>query len=151
MPGVLPEEITGPGQAARWFENERQVLLAAIDRAAGENYAPHTWALPHAVGPFFQGEVYWRKLTAAQQSALAVARQLGNPAGQVLAHYHLGVLLFRLGQDDTACHHLGQAIDLASDAGERRLQALAGFARAYIHRSRAARPACRNGPSHSRA
>src|SRR6266487_2502145 len=82
MPGVRPEEIVGPAQAAQWFENERHVLLAAIDQAASEDYAPHAWALPHAVGPFFQGEEYWRKLTAAQRSALAVAGELGDLGGQ---------------------------------------------------------------------
>ena len=135
MPGVGPEEIASPAHAARWFENERHVLLAAIDQAASEHYAPHAWALPHAVGPFFQGEEYWRKLTAAQQSALAAADELGDLAGQVLAHYHLGVLTFRLGDDDGACDHLGEAIDLAENAGNRKLEALASFARAYILRS----------------
>ena len=135
MPGVRPEEIVGPAQAAQWFENERLVLLAAIDRAASQVYAPHAWALPHAVGPFFQGEEYWRKLTEAQHSALAAADELGDLGGQVLAHYHLGVLRFRLGDHDGACEHLGEAIDLAEDAGNRKVQALAGFARAYVLRS----------------
>jgi hypothetical protein len=134
MPGVLPEEIVGPAQAAQWFENERHVLFAAIDQAAIGDYAPHAWALPHAVGPFFQGEEYCRRLTAAQQSALAVAGQLGDLAGQVLAHYHLGMLTFRLGDDDSACQHLREAIELAGDAGNRKVQALARFARACIMR-----------------
>jgi DNA-binding SARP family transcriptional activator/transcriptional regulator with XRE-family HTH domain/tetratricopeptide (TPR) repeat protein len=136
MPGVRPEDILSPDQAAQWFENERDVLLAAIDHAASEDYAPHAWELPHAVGSFFQGEEYWRKLTAAQQSALAAADELGDLAGQVLAHYHLGVLTFRLGDDDSACQHLGEAIELAGNAGNQKIQALACFARAYVLRSR---------------
>lgn len=56
MPGVLPEKIAGPAQAAQWFENEWRVLLAAIDQAASEDYAMHTWALPYVVWPFFHGE-----------------------------------------------------------------------------------------------
>jgi hypothetical protein len=135
MPGVRPEEIVSPAQAAQWFENERHALLAAIDHAASEDYAPHAWELPHAAGPFFQGEEYWRKLTEAQQSALAAADEVGDLGGQVLAHYHLGVLTFRLGDDDSACQHLGEAIELAGNAGNRKVQALAGFARAYILRS----------------
>jgi DNA-binding SARP family transcriptional activator/DNA-binding XRE family transcriptional regulator len=135
MPGVRPEEIVSPAQAAQWFENEQHVLLAAIDYAASEDYAPHAWELPHAVGPFFQGEEYWRKLTQAQRSALAAAGELGDLTGQVLAHYHLGVLTFRLGDDDSACQHLGEAIELAGNAGNRKVQALAVFARAYVLRS----------------
>jgi DNA-binding SARP family transcriptional activator/DNA-binding XRE family transcriptional regulator len=135
MPGVRPEKIVSPAQAAQWFENEQHVLLAAIDHAASEDYAPHAWELPHAVGPFFQGEEYWRKLTEAQQSALTAAGELGDLSGQVLAHYHLGVLTFRLGDDDSACQHLDEAIELAGNSGNRRVQALAGFARAYVLRS----------------
>lgn len=135
MPGVRPEEIDCPTQAARWFENERHVLLAAVDHAASEDYAPHAWELPHAVGPFFQGEEYWRKLTAAQQCALATADELGDLAGQVLAHYHLGVLTGRLGDGDSACQHLGEAIELAGNASNRKIQGLAAFARAYVMRS----------------
>ncbi|MGH3398289.1 MAG: AfsR/SARP family transcriptional regulator [Streptosporangiaceae bacterium] len=136
MPGVRPEKIVSPAQAAQWFENERHALLAAIVHAATEDYAPHAWELPHAVGSFFQGEECWRKLTAAQQSALAAADELGDLAGQVLAHYHLGVLTFRLGDDDSACQHLGEAIELAGNAGNHKIQALACFARAYVLRSR---------------
>ena len=65
-----------------------------------------------------------------------VADELGDQAGQVLAHYHLGVLMFRLGDDDSACHHLHEAIELAGNAGNRKIQALAGFVRAYVLRSR---------------
>jgi len=54
-PGVLPEEIASPGQAAEWFANEQHVLLAAIAAAADEGYAPHAWGLPWAAGPFFAG------------------------------------------------------------------------------------------------
>jgi DNA-binding SARP family transcriptional activator len=135
LPGVRPEEIVSPAQAAQWFENEQHVLLAAIEHAASEDYAPHAWELPHAVGPFFQGEEYWRKLTEAQRSALAAAGERGDLTGQVLAHYHLGVLTFRLGDDDSACRHLGEAIELAGNAGNRKIQALAVFARAYVLRS----------------
>jgi len=92
-PGVLPEEIDDPGQAAEWFRNERHVLLAAIGRAAGEAYAPHAWELPWAAGPFLSGKGCWRELTAAQESALVVACKLGDLAGQSLACHHLGLLL----------------------------------------------------------
>jgi DNA-binding SARP family transcriptional activator/DNA-binding XRE family transcriptional regulator len=92
-PGVLPEQIDDPGQAADWFRNERQVLLAGIGRAAEEAYAPHAWELPWAAGPFLSGKACWRELTAAQESALVVACKLGDLAGQSLACHHLGLLL----------------------------------------------------------
>jgi hypothetical protein len=116
VPGVLPEQIAGARQAAQWFEDERHVLLAVIDRAASESHAPHAWTLPHAVGMFFRNEVHRRKLTAAQETALAIAGELGDLAGQVMAHYHLGVLRLGLGDYDRARHHLDEAIELGQEA-----------------------------------
>jgi DNA-binding SARP family transcriptional activator/transcriptional regulator with XRE-family HTH domain len=81
LPGVVPENIDGPGQAARWFESERNVLLAAIDRAVSEGHVPHAWKLPWAVGLYFSGERYWTSIAAAQESALALAAEMDDPAG----------------------------------------------------------------------
>lgn len=104
--GVRPEKLDGPRHATEWFENERHVLLAAISKAAEEAYTPHAWELPWAAGPFFTGEVYWRKFTAIQETALAVASEQGDPAGQALACHHLGLLRLWLGERDNACEHL---------------------------------------------
>jgi DNA-binding SARP family transcriptional activator len=133
--GVLPEEVGDIGQAVEWFENERQVLLAAMSQAAGEGYAPHAWALPWAAGLFFRGEPYWRKFAAAQESALAVAAELGDLTGQTLARFHLALLRFWLGEHAGACHHLDGAIELARELGDRRLHALIGLTRARVLQS----------------
>jgi DNA-binding SARP family transcriptional activator/DNA-binding XRE family transcriptional regulator len=132
LPGVVPEEIVGRGRAAQWFESERHVLLAAIGQAADGGYAPHAWRLPHAAGLFFRGETYWRRLAAALASGLALARKLGDTAGQALASYHLGLLRFWLGEHASASHHLDEAIKLAGQLGDKRLRALVGLARARI-------------------
>jgi tetratricopeptide (TPR) repeat protein len=134
-PGVRPEEIADCGEAAKWFDSERQVLLAAIDQAAAEGFAPHAWQLPYAAGLFFRGEPFWRQLAAAQETALTVAAELGDLAGRVLAHYHLGLLRFCLGDDVAACHHLDQAIELAGALGDRQLCAKVGFARVAVLKS----------------
>jgi DNA-binding SARP family transcriptional activator len=99
LPGVLPEEIDNPRQAAEWFENERRVLLTAVSHAAEEGYVPHAWELAWAVGMFFSETTSCRRLAAAQESALAVAERLGHPVGQALARHHLGMLRFRLSGD----------------------------------------------------
>lgn len=128
--GVLPEEMTHPVQAAAWFDAERHVLLAAICQATEDGYAPHAWALPWVTGPFFKGTTYWRRLAAAQESALKVAATSGNLPGQALASYHLGLLKFWLGDCADACHQLDEAIELAGRLGDRKLCGLAGLARA---------------------
>jgi DNA-binding SARP family transcriptional activator/DNA-binding XRE family transcriptional regulator len=130
--GVLPEEIDDPGQAAEWFENERHVLLAVIDKAAEDAYTPHAWELPWAAAPFFMGEAYLRKLTAAQESALAIACKLGDLAGQALACHHLGLLKFWLGEYDSAYDHLDTGLELARKLSDGRLYALAALIRVRI-------------------
>ncbi|MBO0802383.1 MAG: helix-turn-helix domain-containing protein [Nocardiopsaceae bacterium] len=127
LPGVRPEEIGDPGQAAEWFESERHSLLAAIGQAAEEGYAPHAWMLPWVTRPFFKGEAYWRKLIAAQEAALAIAGELGDPDGLALSRCHLGLLNFRLGENASACRHLDNAVEQAT-LGNRRLQAQVGHA-----------------------
>jgi DNA-binding SARP family transcriptional activator/tetratricopeptide (TPR) repeat protein len=131
-PGVLLEEIGGPAQAAKWFEDEQHVLLAMISKAADSGYAPYAWELPRIAGWYFQGEACWRRLAAAEESALAVATRAGDLAGLVTARQQLGWLRFLLGDIVSAAHHLDEAIKLAGQLGERRLLALAGLSRAYV-------------------
>jgi DNA-binding SARP family transcriptional activator/DNA-binding XRE family transcriptional regulator len=123
-PGVRPEEIEDSGQAAEWFENEQHVLLAAITRAAEDAYAPHAWDLPWAAGPFFATAVNWQELIVAQESALAVASDVGDTAGQALACHHIGALKFLHGEQDDARDYLDMARKLAIMLDDERLRAL---------------------------
>jgi DNA-binding SARP family transcriptional activator len=132
QPGVMREEIAGPAQAAEWFENERQVLLAMIGRATEGGYAPYAWELPWVAGWYFQDKACWERLAAAQESALALAARLGNLAGLATANQHLGWLRFLLGDIVCSGHHLDEAIKLAGQLGDWRLCALAGLSRAYV-------------------
>lgn len=90
----MPEEMVCPAEAAEWFENERQVLLAVIGKAAESGHAPHAWELPWAAGWYFQDKACWQRLAAAQEAALAVAARLGDLAGLATANQHLGWLRF---------------------------------------------------------
>jgi DNA-binding SARP family transcriptional activator len=133
--GVMLEEIGGPAQAARWFENERHVLLAMIGQAAESGYAPYAWELPWVAGWYFQDEASWRRLAAAQESALALAARLGDVAGLATANQHLGWLRFLLGDIVAAGRHLDEAIVLAAQVDDGRMRALAGLSQAYVLQS----------------
>jgi DNA-binding SARP family transcriptional activator/transcriptional regulator with XRE-family HTH domain/tetratricopeptide (TPR) repeat protein len=132
QPGVMPEEIDGPAQAAEWFANEQHVLLAMIGKAAEGGYAPHAWELPWVAGWYFQDEACWQRLAAAQETALAVATRLGDLAGVATARQHLGWLRFLLGDTVDAGRHLDEAIQLAEELGDGRLCALGGLSRAHV-------------------
>jgi tetratricopeptide (TPR) repeat protein len=122
----------GPAEAAEWFENERQVLLAVIGKAAESGHAPHAWELPWAAGWYFQDEACWQRLAAAQEAALAVAARMDDLAGLATANLHLGWLRFLLCDVASAGHYLDEAINLARQLGDMRLHALAGLRRAYV-------------------
>jgi DNA-binding SARP family transcriptional activator/DNA-binding XRE family transcriptional regulator len=131
QPGVTPEKIAGPRQAADWLENERHVLLALVTQAAHGGYAPYAWELPWVVGWYLQGEGSWQRLAAAQESALVVAAGLGDLAGLVMAREHLGWLRLLLGDIIGASQHLAEAVELARQLDDAQLGALVGLSRAY--------------------
>jgi DNA-binding SARP family transcriptional activator/transcriptional regulator with XRE-family HTH domain len=135
QPGVVIEDIGGPGQAAEWFEREWHALLAMIGRAAEESHAPHAWELPWVAGWYLRGEMHQRSLMAVQESALAVALRQGDLAGQAMAHQHLGWLKFLLGDIAGVDGHIDEAAELASQFGDGRLGALVGLSSAYIQYS----------------
>jgi DNA-binding SARP family transcriptional activator/transcriptional regulator with XRE-family HTH domain/tetratricopeptide (TPR) repeat protein len=132
LPGVMLEDITGPQQAAQWFENEQHVLLNLISHAAEGGYAPYAWELPWIAGWYYQGKPCWQRLVAAQESALVIAARLGDLAGLAMASSNLGWLRFLLGDIDSANAHLNEATELARQLGDGRLHALAGLSRAYV-------------------
>jgi tetratricopeptide (TPR) repeat protein len=132
QPGVMLAEIAGPAQAAEWFENEQHVLLRVIDQAAEGGFAPYAWKLPWTAGWYLRGEACRRRLATAQETALVVATGLDDLAGQATARQHLGWLSFLLGDTADAGHHLDEAIELAGQLDDGRLQALAGLSRAFV-------------------
>jgi tetratricopeptide (TPR) repeat protein len=124
-PGVVPEELTDRQQALDWFQAERQVLLAAVRQAADSRFSVHAWQLPWTMTNFLDWFGYWHELAAIQQSALAAAERLSDPAGQCEARRYLARGRIRLGDDAEAIEHLTAAIELAAQAGNDTLHALA--------------------------
>jgi DNA-binding SARP family transcriptional activator/tetratricopeptide (TPR) repeat protein len=131
-PDVTLEKIGGAGPAAQWFQDEQHVLLRVIDQAAECGYAPYAWKLPWIAGWYLRDEACWPQLAAAQESALAAAVRLNDPAGLATAHQHLGWLRFLLGDLAAARYHLDEVTSLAGPLGDERLSALAGLSRAYV-------------------
>jgi hypothetical protein len=134
-PGVTLNKIGGPGQAADWFEDEQHVLFAVIRQAADGGYAPYAWQLPWITAWYFQGEACWQRLATAQESALAVAANVGDITGLVMARVHLGWLRFLLGDVVSAGHHLDDASEVASKLEDGQLRALARLSRGFFLQS----------------
>jgi DNA-binding SARP family transcriptional activator/tetratricopeptide (TPR) repeat protein len=123
MPGVLVESIRDHDEALAWFTREHAVLLAAIGRAAEEQFDHHvvqlTWALPD----FLQRRGRWHDWVTTYGTALHSARRLADPGAQARTHRGLGRAYYRLDQDDDAETHLRHALDLYRESQDRAGQA----------------------------
>jgi len=132
LPSVRPEKLTSREDAAQWFQAEQRVLLAAISQAAREGFDKHAWQLPWAVAMFFNWQGHWQELITTQQSALAAAIRLGDPAGQAEAHRYLGHAQARFGAYHKASAHLTQVLLLSQQLNNLTTQARAHFDLGHI-------------------
>jgi DNA-binding SARP family transcriptional activator len=122
-PGAAAGQPADHRQAMAWFEQEHQVLLAAVALAAGSGFDSHAWQLPWAMASFLQARGRWREWAAAQHTALAVATRLGDTAAQALSGRLLGMACAGLGDHDQARAHFASSLTLYQRLGDRLGQA----------------------------
>ncbi|MEQ4300007.1 BTAD domain-containing putative transcriptional regulator [Plantactinospora sp. B6F1] len=121
--GVTPVPLASYDDALRWFTDERPVLLAAIAEAANAGYDTHSWQLAWALRDLLERRCHWHAQLQIQQTALAAAERLGDPALQVNPHTILGVTYRHLGRYPDSHAHLQDALRLAGAVGDQRGQA----------------------------
>jgi tetratricopeptide (TPR) repeat protein/transcriptional regulator with XRE-family HTH domain len=113
------------GQAAAWLEAERPNLHAAADHAASTGRHRHAVQIPAAMGGFLRERGHWDQAAALHQTALAVARQAGDRAGQAGTLHELGLMATITGDYPAAAASLAQAVTLYAEIGDRAGQAFA--------------------------
>ena len=96
-PGAAPEQPADHRQALAWFEEEHQVLLAAVTLAAQSGFDVHAWQLPWALAPFLQTRGHWQEWAATQRTALGAATRLGDMAAQAVCSRLLAAAYSDLG------------------------------------------------------
>jgi DNA-binding SARP family transcriptional activator/Flp pilus assembly protein TadD len=111
VPGVRPEHVARQDQALAWLTAERPVLVAAVHQTAASG-EPQAWQLACSLTSFLDRQGHWSDLAEVQQVALAVARRLGDPAGQAHVYRDLAVADVRTGRFDAAGTHLRRAVEL---------------------------------------
>jgi DNA-binding SARP family transcriptional activator/tetratricopeptide (TPR) repeat protein len=111
-PGVRPEVLTDPPQAATWFGTERAVILAAIRTAAQFRFDTHCWQLQWAIGDFLDRHAHWHDYAAACDTALAAAQRLGSREAEALILRGLARACTQLGAYTDAQSHLDRTLDL---------------------------------------
>jgi tetratricopeptide (TPR) repeat protein len=121
--GVLPEQISDPVQALRWFGAEHWSLFAAVPGACAGGFDTHAWQLTWALGPYINRRGNWDDLVAVQIIALEAVRRLADPGAEAHLHRSLGMSYGQLGRYDKAHAELGQALALAASVGDHSGQA----------------------------
>lgn len=117
-PGVVVDEHTDHEHAMRWLTDELAGILAVVARAASTGFDAHAWQLAWAVAYFMERRGHWEPWAAAQHTALASARRLGDRAGQAHAHRSLGRVHVHLDRVADATVHLRHAQRLYREAGD---------------------------------
>jgi len=117
-PAVAAVQLANRGQAAAWFEEEHQVLLAAVTLATESGSDSHAWQLPWAMTAFLQPRGHWQEWASTQRSALAAATRLGDTAAQALSSRLLANACTGLGDHDQARAHLSHSLALYQRLGD---------------------------------
>ncbi|GAA3837930.1 BTAD domain-containing putative transcriptional regulator [Saccharothrix violaceirubra] len=119
VPGAVLDRITDHRRALDWFRTELPALVGAVGLAAGHRLDEHAWQLPWTLVTFLDRSGLWTDYVATQRTALDAARRRDDRDGQARAHRLLGNALGRIGRDDDARKHFGEALDLYDDTGDR--------------------------------
>ncbi len=119
QPGVLPADVADKAQAMAWFDAEVPVLLALIAFAGANGFDTHAWQIPWTLGPFFNRRGRWQDYIAAQLTALAAARRLGDTFALAHTHHLLGQVLLQMGDYEEADPNFRQALDLFRELADR--------------------------------
>ncbi|WP_431905773.1 ATP-binding protein [Micromonospora carbonacea] len=116
--GTVTPELPDKTAAWTWLAAEQRTLLAAIALAARSGFGTHAWQLAWSVNTYLDRLGAWQDQATAQRLALRAAVEVGDRAGQALAHRNRAVACLRLGGYDEARAHLEQALGLHDALGD---------------------------------
>jgi DNA-binding SARP family transcriptional activator/Tfp pilus assembly protein PilF len=116
-PGATAWQPADYPQAMAWFEEEHQVLLAAVSLAAASGFDTSAWQLPWAMASFVQIRGHWQEWAATQRIALAAATRLADTAAQALCGRLLANAYNELGDHDQARGHYESSLELSQRLG----------------------------------
>jgi DNA-binding SARP family transcriptional activator/tetratricopeptide (TPR) repeat protein len=116
-PGVTPDPVEDRQQALAWFEAERAVVLAAVERA-GDGFASHAWQLACSAVVYLDRSGHWHDKLAVLSAARDAARQTGEGAVEARTLRSLARTQGRLHRYEEAYANLRAAVTLYRDLGD---------------------------------
>jgi tetratricopeptide (TPR) repeat protein len=118
-PHVSPEHPADAEAAMAWFNAERTVLTAAVDRAAAQGFDVQCWQLAWTMPVYLNRRGHWHDQVLASKAAVEAARRLGDTAAQIRALRMLAHAYTRLERFEEAHLLLGRALALSKSLNDR--------------------------------
>ncbi|MGH3250480.1 MAG: BTAD domain-containing putative transcriptional regulator, partial [Trebonia sp.] len=118
-PDAAPEQPADHQQALAWFEEEHQVLLAAVTLAAQSGFRVHAWQLSWALVPFLQTRGHWQEWAATQRIALSAATRRADVAGQAVCSRLLAAAYSDLGDYGESARLFTASLTMYQQLGNR--------------------------------
>jgi tetratricopeptide (TPR) repeat protein/transcriptional regulator with XRE-family HTH domain len=118
-PGAAPERPADHQLALAWFEEEHEVLLAAIALSARSGFDVHAWQLPWTLAPFLQARGHWQEWAATQRTALSAATRLDEVVAQAVSSRLLAAAYSDLGDYDESARLFTTSLALYRQLGNR--------------------------------
>lgn len=131
--GTIIREFHADDEAMRWYQDEYQNLMAAIEWTASHGLDDYTWRLALAFWQYLYLCGRWHELITTHDLALAAAGRAGNRTAAAAVHANLGVSHAQLGASSAAAAHFRQSLNLYQDSADLYGQGNALDSLAWVH------------------
>ncbi|PJM92143.1 AfsR family transcriptional regulator [Streptomyces sp. CB01373] len=116
--GVTTVSFADQTGAADWLDGNLSAMLAAVEQDARHGSGRHSWQLAVTLERYLDRNGRWQEQLAAQTTAAATTRRLGDIRGQAHAHRALGFVAGRLERWDESAENLSRSLELFGDFGD---------------------------------
>ncbi|MFG1997403.1 hypothetical protein ACGFJ7_46245, partial [Actinoplanes sp. NPDC048988] len=124
MADVVTTTLADVPEAVAWFNADRQVLKALVQRLLDDGRVDEAWRLCLTIQRYNQGEGWWHDWAAMTRLCLRAATAAGDDLGRAHMARSLAGAESMLGNADSAAQLLRQSLDLFQRLGLEREQAL---------------------------
>jgi tetratricopeptide (TPR) repeat protein len=133
QPDVVVRQFNSYAEAMRWYQEEYQNLMAAIEWTAAHNFDEYAWRLALTFWQYLYLCGRWHEVIATHETALAAALRDDNRPAMAAIHANLGVARTQLGDYEAGAAHFREALALYRDAADLYGEGNALDSLAFVH------------------
>ncbi|MEV6412508.1 tetratricopeptide repeat protein [Kribbella sp. NPDC051718] len=119
LDGVIVEEFATADAALRWSTDELPAIADAVEVAAAANLSAPAIQLPTSMIDFFHLRKHWPVWLATHETALEVARRIGDREHEGILLSGMGIAYLELGRIDEATKYQETAALIAREGDHR--------------------------------